>query len=152
MGRQSEVVRITTSQASQAGEKQKSASAASESISASTIAPEIAEAITQLVSMHEYAEDHFETRLTGHADWILIDLLLQNDASGRGTVVKHVIETVGCSPGTVRTMFQRFHKSGYIEQQQRIGRSELYRPTAKLKKFVTKWAQNAWKKIEPKTS
>ena len=151
MGRRSEVARITTSQAAQAPEKQKGASAENEAASASTIAPEITAAITQLVGMHEYAEDHFETRLTGHADWILIHLLLQNDAAGRGTVVKHVIETVGCSPGTVRTMFQRFHKSGYIEQQQRIGRSELYRPTAKLKKFVTKWAQNAWKKTEQKT-
>ena len=142
MGRRSESTRATPPQA-QTADKQK---AAADEATQSGVAPEIAAAVAKIVETHSYAEDHFEARLTGHADWILINLLLQNDSAGRGTVVKHVIETVGCSPGTVRTMFQRFHKAGYIEQLQRIGRSELYRPTAKLKKFVTKWAQNAWTK------
>ncbi len=144
MGRRSEVARMSTPQVQQAPDKQKSADADTPS----AVAADVAATIAALVETHRYAEENFETRLTGHADWILIHLLLQNDASGRGTVVKHVIETVGCSPGTVRTMFQRFHRAGYIEQQQRIGRSELYRPTAKLKKFVTKWSQNAWAKAK----
>ncbi len=148
MVRRPEIARAAQAQPAPASEKQKAAGA---DVAQSEIAPDVAAAVAKIIETHSYAEDHFETKLAGHADWILINLLLQNDAAGRGTVVKHVIETVGCSPGTVRTMFQRFHKAGYIEQQQRIGRSELYRPTAKLKKFVTKWARNAWAKSNTKT-
>jgi len=93
------------------------------------------------VRAHQYAQENFDTKITGHADWILIHLLLSNDTKDRSTVVKHVIEAADCSPGTVRAMLSRFQKHGYVKVQEKIGRSELYRPTAKLKKFITRWAE-----------
>ena len=108
--------------------------------------PKIQRALDSLVSAHHYAEKHFDTQIKSHSDWILIQLLLKNDSEGRSIVVKHVIETVGCSPGTVRHMFARFEKAGYIKAQQKIGRSELYRPTAKLKKFVSQWVAHNFSK------
>ena len=105
------------------------------------LAPEIQAKLNQLVEAHLYAEAHFGTKIAGHADWALIRLLIENDSKGRSTVVKHVIEAAGCSPGTVRAMLGRFQRNGYVKVREKIGRSELYRPTPKLKKFITRWAQ-----------
>lgn len=103
--------------------------------------PEIARQLDLLVKAHLFAEENFDAKITKHADWILIKLLLENDNRGRATVVKHMIEASKCSAGTVRQMFNSFQRHGYIIIEQKIGRSELYRPTLKLKKFVGKWSQ-----------
>ncbi len=99
-----------------------------------------------LADAHHFAEEHCDAKITKHADWILIKLLLENDAKGKATVVKHVIEASRCSAGTVRQMFNRFQKYEYIKVYQKIGRSELYRPTAKLRKFVDKWSRASFPK------
>lgn len=108
--------------------------------SPSALYDEVHVKLEKFVAAQRFAEENFDAKINKHVDWILIQLLLKNDANGRSTVVKHVIESARCSPGTVRVMFNRFQKNGYIEAQEKIGRSELFRPTTKLKKFITKWA------------
>lgn len=60
--------------------------------------------------------------------------ILTNEAEGRATVTKNIVEITGRAYGTVRASLHRFEKLGYIEPNQRIGRSELYVPTPLLKK------------------
>jgi hypothetical protein len=48
----------------------------------------------------------------------------------------------------VRASLQRFEKLGYIEPNQRIGRSELYVPTAYLKQLINRSAEAFWPDIE----
>jgi hypothetical protein len=102
---------------------------------------EISRRLNWIVKAHKFAEENFDAKIIKHADWVLIKLLLENERRGRATVVKHMIEASQCAAGTVRHMFSRLRKNGYIVVEQKIGRSELYRPTAKLKQFVDKWTE-----------
>ncbi len=86
-------------------------------------------------------EKMFSGRLRTHADWVLIQVLFENEAAGRGTVVRDVIQAAGGSPGMVRAIFQRFKRAGYIGLQQKVGRQELYQPTAKLRAFIVGWSE-----------
>jgi DNA-binding PadR family transcriptional regulator len=55
-------------------------------------------------------------------------------------VTKNIVEITGRAYGTVRSSLHRFEELGYIEPNQRIGRSELYVPTDKMKKTVNEFA------------
>jgi DNA-binding PadR family transcriptional regulator len=59
-------------------------------------------------------------------------------------VTKNIVEITGRAYGTVRSSLHRFEELGYIEPIQRIGRSELYVPTEKMKKTVNEFARNFW--------
>lgn len=56
-------------------------------------------------------------------------------------MTKNIVEITGRAYGTVRASLQRFEEFGYIEPNQRIGRSELYVPTSKMKKAVNAFAK-----------
>ena len=73
--------------------------------------------------------------------------ILTNEAAGRATVTKNIVEITGRAYGTVRSSLHRFEEFGYIEPNQRIGRSELYVPTDKTKKTVNEFARNFWDRI-----
>ena len=62
-------------------------------------------------------------------------------------MTKNIVEITGRAYGTVRSSLHRFEELGYIEPNQRIGRSELYVPTAKMKKTVNEFARNFWEQI-----
>lgn len=50
--------------------------------------------------------------------------------------------------GKVRASLQRFEQLGYIEPNQRIGRSELYVPTPAMKRAVNDFANKFWPHIQ----
>jgi DNA-binding transcriptional regulator PaaX len=62
-------------------------------------------------------------------------------------VTKNIVEITGRAYGTVRSSLHRFQELGYIEPNQRIGRSELYVPTDKMKKTVNEFARNFWDRL-----
>jgi len=73
---------------------------------------------------------------------------IRNDAAaGRATVTKNIVEITGRAYGTVRSSLHRFEELGYIEPNQRIGRSDLYVPTDKMKKTVNVFAKNFWEQV-----
>ena len=56
------------------------------------------------------------------------------DAAGwRTTVTKSSVEITDRAYGTVRASLQRCARLGYLQTKQRIGRSQLYEPTNKMK-------------------
>ncbi|MDG1690996.1 MAG: hypothetical protein P8I95_02355 [Alphaproteobacteria bacterium] len=57
-------------------------------------------------------------------------------------MTKNIVEIAGRAYGMVRASLQRFEELGYIEPNQRIGRSELYVPTPKMKKNGQCFCQN----------
>ena len=67
-----------------------------------------------------------------------------NDAVRR----KHFHGLPGRAYGTVRASLQRFEQLGYIEPNQRIGRSELYVPTPAMKRAVNDFAKKFWPHIQ----
>lgn len=66
--------------------------------------------------------------------------MIANDAKGRATVTKNVVEITGRAYGTIRAALVRFEQLGFIESQQRIGRSELYMPTPEFKALINQTA------------
>jgi hypothetical protein len=62
-------------------------------------------------------------------------------------VTKNIVELTGRAYGTVRASLQRFVTLGYIEFNQRIGRSELYVPTPALKQIINQSAEDYWSNL-----
>ena len=66
-------------------------------------------------------------------EWAIVLEVLKNDAAGRLTVAKHLVEATGKSDNTIRSAIERFLASNLVMPVQMIGRSVLYAPTAELK-------------------
>ncbi len=100
--------------------------------------------INTLLFGYRFGNRIFDTQTPHHEDWIMLFVILTNEAEGRATVTKNIVEITGRAYGTVRASLQRFERLGYIEPNQRIGRSELYVPTAKMKQAVNNFAHSFW--------
>lgn len=105
---------------------------------------EAQEFINTLLFGYRFGNRIFDTPTPHHEDWIMLFTILTNEAEGRATVTKNIVEITGRAYGTVRASLHRFEKLGYIEPNQRIGRSELYVPTPKLKKTLNRFAKSFW--------
>jgi hypothetical protein len=103
--------------------------------------------VNALLLSYRFAHDIFDTPTPHHEDWIMLFAILTNEAAGRATVTKNIVEITGRAYGTVRASLQRFEELGYIEPNQRIGRSDLYVPTQKMKKTVNDFAKHFWEQI-----
>lgn len=103
--------------------------------------------VNALLLSYRFGNDIFDTPTPHHEDWIMLFAILTNEAAGRATVTKNIVEITGRAYGTVRSSLHRFEELGYIEPNQRIGRSDLYVPTAKMKKTVNAFAKNFWEQI-----
>ncbi len=104
--------------------------------------------INTLLYGYRFGNQVFNTVTPHHEDWIMLFVVLANDAEGRATVTKNIVEITGRAYGTVRASLQRFEKLGYIEPNQRIGRSELYVPTPAMKQAVNDFAKKFWPHIQ----
>lgn len=100
--------------------------------------------INTLLMSYRFGSDIFDTQTPHHEDWIMLFVILTNEAEGRATVTKNIVEITGRAYGTVRASLHRFEELGFIEPNQRIGRSELYVPTATLKKRINTYARGFW--------
>jgi hypothetical protein len=89
--------------------------------------------VATLAQIFKSGQSLFQTTIPAAEDWAILLVVIHNEAIGRATVTKNIVEVTGRAFGTVRAALLRFEKLGYIESQQRIGRSELYVPTEKLK-------------------
>ncbi len=89
--------------------------------------------VSTLARIFKSGQSLFQTTIPTAEDWAILLVVIHNEAIGRATVTKNIVEITGRAFGTVRAALLRFEKLGYIESQQRIGRSELYVPTDKLK-------------------
>lgn len=89
--------------------------------------------ISTLAHIFKSGQCLFQTAIPTAEDWAILLVVIHNEAVGRATVTKNIVEITGRAFGTVRAALLRFEKLGYIQSQQRIGRSELYVPTDKLK-------------------
>ncbi len=103
--------------------------------------------VNALLLSYRFGHDIFDTPTPHHEDWIMLFAILTNEAEGRATVTKNIVEITGRAYGTVRSSLHRFERLGYIEPNQRIGRSELYVPTDKMKKTVNVFARNFWEQV-----
>ena len=103
--------------------------------------------VNALLLSYRFGHDIFDTPTPHHEDWIMLFAILTNEAAGRSTVTKNIVEITGRAYGTVRSSLHRFEELGYIEPNQRIGRSDLYVPTAKMKKTVNVFAKNFWEQV-----
>lgn len=103
--------------------------------------------INALLLSYRFGHDIFDTPTPHHEDWIMLFAILANEAAGRATVTKNIVEITGRAYGTVRSSLHRFEELGYIEPNQRIGRSDLYVPTDKMKKTVNVFAKNFWEQV-----
>lgn len=92
--------------------------------------------INHLLNAYDMGTKIFQTSAPHHEDWVILFVLLDNDAANRATVTKNIVEITGRAYGTVRASLKRFEELGYITLQQKIGRSELYVPKPKLKEAV----------------
>lgn len=100
--------------------------------------------INTLLMSYRFGSTLFETQTPHHEDWIMLFVILTNESEGRATVTKNIVEITGRAYGTVRASLQRFEELGFIEPNQRIGRSELYVPTPALKKHINGFARSFW--------
>lgn len=100
--------------------------------------------VNTLLFGYRFGNRIFDTQTPHHEDWIMLFVILTNEAEGRATVTKNIVEITGRAYGTVRASLQRFERLGYIEPNQRIGRSELYVPTPAMKKAVNAFAKSFW--------
>lgn len=103
--------------------------------------------VNALLLSYRFGNNIFDTPTPHHEDWIMLFAILTNEAAGRATVTKNIVEITGRAYGTVRSSLHRFEELGYIEPNQHIGRSELYVPTEKMKKTVNAFARNFWDRI-----
>ncbi len=97
---------------------------------------------------YNFGMSAFDTTTPHHEDWIMMFVIMVNESQGRATVTKNIVELTGRAYGTVRASLQRFEKLGYIEPNQRIGRSELYVPTPYLKQLINRSSETFWPSIE----
>ena len=104
--------------------------------------------INTLLFGYRFGNHIFDTQTPHHEDWIMLFVILTNEAEGRATVTKNIVEITGRAYGTVRASLQRFEDLGFIEPNQRIGRSELYVPTQKMKEAVNALAKSFWPHVE----
>ncbi len=104
--------------------------------------------INTLLFGYNFAMQAFDTTTPHHEDWIMMFVIMENEAAGRSTVTKNIVELTGRAYGTVRASLHRFEKLGYIEPVQRIGRSELYVPTPLLKQTINRFAREFWPFID----
>lgn len=107
--------------------------------------------INILLKSYRFGNQLFETSTPHHEDWIMLFVILSNEASGRATVTKNIVEITGRAYATVRNSLTRFENMGYIESNQRIGRSNLYVPTDTLKKLINQFAIEFWPTVSPQT-
>jgi hypothetical protein len=112
------------------------------------IEPDGLDFINLLLKAYNFGLKAFDTTTPHHEDWVMLFVILANDATGRATVTKNIVELTGRAYGTVRSSLQRFEELGFIEPNQRIGRSELYVPTPLLKTQINQYAQEFWRDIE----
>lgn len=96
--------------------------------------------INAVVTAHSIAENELDGQVTNHSDWLMTLLLLDLDMRGKPLVAKHLQEASGRSMGTVRSMLRRFTGNGFASCKEKIGRSELYRPTDELRQAVLRWS------------
>jgi len=106
--------------------------------------PEAVRSINVLLNAHIFGRELFDSAAPQYEDWIMLFIILANEAEGKSTVTKNFVEVTGRAYGTVRATMRRFEARGYIRTLQRIGRAELYVPTDKLKKAVNQWGRNLW--------
>ena len=100
--------------------------------------------INTLLMSYRFGSSLFDTPTPHHEDWIMLFVILTNESEGRATVTKNIVEITGRAYDTVRASLQRFEELGFIEPNQRIGRSELYVPTEALKKHINGFARGFW--------
>ncbi|MBE8220272.1 MAG: hypothetical protein HAW65_03075 [Alphaproteobacteria bacterium] len=104
--------------------------------------------INALLFGYRFGHHLFGADPAHHEDWVLLFVILANHAEGRATVTKNIVEMTGRAYSTVRTSLERFEKLGFIEATQRIGRSELYVPTEKMKTEISAFATTFWSELE----
>ncbi len=114
----------------------------------SGVEPDGHDFVNLLLKAYGFGMKAFDTTTPHHEDWIMLFVILANDAMGRATVTKNIVESTGRAYGTVRSSLHRFEELGYIEPNQRIGRSELYVPTALLKTEINQFAKGFWADME----
>ncbi len=96
--------------------------------------------INVLLNAHRLGQDLFGTSSPNYEDWVMIFVLLSNESVGRSTVTKDFVDLTGRAYGTIRSGLKRFEDRGYIRSLQKIGRSELYVSTEKLKTTLNSWS------------
>ena len=114
----------------------------------SGVLPEAMRGINVLLNAHSLGCDLFQTQAPQYEEWMMLFIILANDAEGKSTVTKNFVEVTGRAYGTVRAALKRFEEKGYIRPLQKIGRAELYVPTSKLKRAVNLWGRQLWPYIE----
>lgn len=112
------------------------------------VLPEAMRSINVLLNAHNFGCELFQTDAPQYEDWMMLFIILSNDAEGKSTVTKNFVEVTGRAYGTVRAALRRFEERGYIRPIQRIGRAELYVPTSKLKKAVNRWGRQLWPYVD----
>lgn len=98
--------------------------------------------INTIVTAHSVAENELNGQITNHSDWLMTLLLLDLDMRSKPLVAKHLQEASARSMGTVRAMLRRFTSNGFAVCKEKIGRSELYRPTDELRQAVLRWSND----------
>ncbi len=100
-----------------------------------------------LLHAQNFGRAFFDNELPHSEDWAMLFVIIGNDSEGRATVTKNIVEVTGRAYGTIRAALVRFEDLGYLVSQQRIGRSELYVPTEKLKQYLNEYAKSFWTHI-----
>lgn len=103
--------------------------------------------INALLLSNRFGLHAFKPLTPHHEDWMILFVIMANESLGRATVTKNIVELTGRAYGTVRASLQRFVSLGYIESNQRIGRSELYVPTPALKQIINQSAEDYWSNL-----
>jgi len=104
--------------------------------------------VNTLLYGYRFGNQVFDTKTPHHEDWIMLFVTLANEAEGRATVTKNIVEITGRAYGTVRASLQRFEQLGYLQTKQRIGRSQLYEPTDKMKDTLNSFARKFWPHVQ----
>ena len=98
--------------------------------------------INTIVTAHSIAEEQLDGQIANHSDWLMTLLLLDLDMRGKPLVAKHLQEASARSMGTVWAMLRRFTGNGFAVCKEKIGRSELYRPTNQLRQAALRWSND----------
>jgi len=104
--------------------------------------------VNTLLYGYRFGNQVFDTKTPHHEDWIMLFVALADAAEGRATVTKSIVEITGRAYGTVRASLQRFERLGYLQTKQRIGRSQLYEPTDKMKDTLNEFADKFWPHVQ----
>lgn len=70
--------------------------------------------ISTLARAFQCGQALFHTPIPTAEDWAILLVVINNEASGRATVTKNIVEVTGRAFGTVRAALLRFEKLGYI--------------------------------------